>query len=46
MTVAEVMEYLASAGNEGAKKILMKRGAREPLFGVKTEYLKKTSEAY
>jgi len=41
MTVTEVMEYLAAAGNEGTKKVLMRHGARDPFFGVKVEELKK-----
>jgi 3-methyladenine DNA glycosylase AlkD len=40
MTVQEIMTELRSKGSESIKKILLKHGAREPLFGVKIEDLK------
>jgi 3-methyladenine DNA glycosylase AlkD len=40
MTVKEIMQELRSKGSESIKKILLKHGAREPLFGVKIEDLK------
>src|SRR5438094_3778399 len=41
MNAAEIVSELRSLGNEGYKKIMLKHGAREPLFGVKIEHLKK-----
>lgn len=41
MTVKEVLAELETLGNPGTKKILMKHGAKEPFFGVKTGDLKK-----
>ena len=41
MTVKEVLQELASYGNEGTKNILIKHGAKEPFFGVKVQDLKK-----
>ncbi len=40
MTVQDIMAELKSRGSESIKKILMKHGVREPLFGVKVEHLK------
>jgi len=40
MTLDEIMSTLQSYGNENIKKILLKHGVKEPLFGVKVEYLK------
>ena len=40
MTVQSIMAELKAQGNEGIKKILLKHGVKEPLFGVKVEYLK------
>lgn len=40
MTLKEIMTELRSLGNESIKKILLKHGVREPLFGVKVEHLK------
>jgi hypothetical protein len=40
MTVEEIMAELQSHGSENIKKILLKHGVKEPLFGVKVEYLK------
>src|SRR5580692_10102669 len=40
MTVKEIMDELRSMGSENIKKILLKHGIKEPLFGVKVEYLK------
>ncbi len=36
-----VMNELSSMGSEPIKKILAKHGAREPLFGVKADDMKK-----
>ncbi|WP_372371681.1 DNA alkylation repair protein [Candidatus Uabimicrobium sp. HlEnr_7] len=41
MTVTEVMDELKSYSNENTKKIGLKHGAKEPLFGVKVQDLKK-----
>jgi 3-methyladenine DNA glycosylase AlkD len=41
MTVEEIMEQLRKLGSEGYRKILRNHGAKEPLFGVKIEELKK-----
>lgn len=41
MTVEEVIEELKSYGNKNTKKVLMKHGAVEPLYGVKVSDLKK-----
>ncbi|MDR3679972.1 MAG: DNA alkylation repair protein [Flavipsychrobacter sp.] len=40
MTLNEIMTELSSFGNENIKKILLKHGVKEPLFGVKVEHLK------
>ena len=40
MTVQTIMTELQSKGNEGIKKIFLKHGIKEPLFGVKVEHLK------
>jgi 3-methyladenine DNA glycosylase AlkD len=40
MTVKQVMAELESMGSESIRKILLKHGVREPLFGVKIEQLK------
>jgi hypothetical protein len=41
MTVREIMTELQSLGDPGIKKIFLKHGIREPLFGFKIEHLKK-----
>lgn len=41
LTVEETMAELRSMGEENIKKILLKHGVKEPLFGVKVENLKK-----
>ncbi len=41
MTTHEIMTQLEAFGNASTKKTLMSHGAREPLFGVKVEDLKK-----
>ncbi len=41
MNLKEVMEELEGYGNEGMKKVYIKHGAREPVFGVKAQDLKK-----
>ncbi len=41
MTVNDIMSELKTYGNEQIKKILLKHGVQEPLYGVKVEDLKK-----
>jgi len=41
MNAAEIVRELKALGNESYKKIMLKHGAREPVFGVKVEHLKK-----
>ncbi len=41
MTASEILKKLAKLGSPGIKKTLMRHGAKEPLFGVKIEDLKK-----
>jgi len=41
MTAKEVLARLKALGSDSIKKTLIKHGAREPLFGVKVEELKK-----
>lgn len=41
MNAAEIIEELKSQGNAAYKKVMMRHGAKEPIFGVKIEYLKK-----
>src|ERR1700694_3723845 len=41
MTATEIVKELKSLGSDSIKKVLLKHGAKEPFFGVKTEYLKK-----
>jgi len=40
MTVKQIMAELQSMGSDSIKKILLKHGIKEPLFGVKVEQLK------
>lgn len=40
MTLNETMAELKALGNENIKKVLLKHGIVEPLFGVKVEHLK------
>ena len=40
MNVKEIMTELRSKGSESIRNIHLKHGVREPLFGVKVEYLK------
>ena len=40
MTVEAILTELKAKGNEGVKKIFLKHGIKEPLFGVKIEHLK------
>jgi 3-methyladenine DNA glycosylase AlkD len=40
MTVEAILTELKAKGNQGVKKILLKHGIKEPLFGVKVEDLK------
>lgn len=40
MTTAEIMTELQARGDEKIKNIFLKHGIREPMFGVKIEYLK------
>jgi 3-methyladenine DNA glycosylase AlkD len=41
MTAAEIVQELKPLGSESIKKVLLKHGIQEPLFGVKVEALKK-----
>jgi len=41
MTAAEIVKELKPLGSESIKKVLLKHGIQEPLFGVKVEELKK-----
>ena len=41
MTATEILKSLKPLGAEGYKKILLNHGVKEPVFGVKIEYLKK-----
>ncbi len=40
MTLNEIMAELEAKGSESIKSILLKHGLKEPLFGVKVEFLK------
>jgi 3-methyladenine DNA glycosylase AlkD len=40
LTAKEIMAELRSKGSDSIKKILLKHGVQEPLFGVKVEHLK------
>ena len=41
MTSEEIVKQLAGLGQESIKKVLLKHGIKEPLYGVKIEELKK-----
>ncbi|MFO0864228.1 MAG: DNA alkylation repair protein [Gemmataceae bacterium] len=41
MTAAKILDELKTMGSESIKKVLMKHGAQEPIFGVKIEDMKK-----
>ncbi|HYL97459.1 MAG TPA: DNA alkylation repair protein, partial [Blastocatellia bacterium] len=41
MTAKEIVEQLKSLGGDSYKKVLLKHGVKEPVFGVKIEELKK-----
>ena len=41
MTAKEIVAELETLGNESHKRIMLKHGAQEPIFGVKIEDLKK-----
>jgi 3-methyladenine DNA glycosylase AlkD len=41
MNAKEIVEELKPQGTENYKKIMLNHGVKEPLFGVKIEYLKK-----
>jgi 3-methyladenine DNA glycosylase AlkD len=41
MTAEEIVELLRPLGTESCKKVLLKHGIKEPLFGVKVEELQK-----
>jgi 3-methyladenine DNA glycosylase AlkD len=41
MTAAEIVDDLRSRGAENIKRILLRHGAKEPIYGVKIEELKK-----
>jgi 3-methyladenine DNA glycosylase AlkD len=40
MTVEEIMTELRSKGSDGIRRIFLKHGIKDPMFGVKIEYLK------
>lgn len=44
MTTKQVLTELQSLGSESIKKILIKHGSKEPLYGVKVEDLKKVQK--
>jgi 3-methyladenine DNA glycosylase AlkD len=44
MTAQQVLTELKKRGNENIKKIFLKHGAKEPLYGVKVEDLKKVQK--
>jgi hypothetical protein len=44
MNINEVMLELEKNGSEQSKKVLVRHGAKEPFFGVKADFLKKTSK--
>jgi 3-methyladenine DNA glycosylase AlkD len=41
MTAAEIVEEIRPLGLESYRKVIRKHGARDPMFGVKIEHLKK-----
>jgi 3-methyladenine DNA glycosylase AlkD len=41
MSVKEIMDELKALGSDSYKRVLMSHGAREPMFGVKIEHLKR-----
>ncbi|HEX4590702.1 MAG TPA: DNA alkylation repair protein [Gemmataceae bacterium] len=41
MTAAEIVEVLRPLGQESYRNVIRKHGARDPMFGVKIEHLKK-----
>jgi 3-methyladenine DNA glycosylase AlkD len=41
MTAKEIVAELKSLGNDGYKRIIMNQGVKEPVYGVKIEYMKK-----
>lgn len=41
MSANQVLDELKALGSEATKKTLLKHGAKEPVFGVKVEHLKK-----
>ena len=41
MTAKEIVRELKSLGNDGYKKVIMNHGAKEPVYGVKIEAMKK-----
>jgi 3-methyladenine DNA glycosylase AlkD len=41
MTAADIVEELRPLGQESYRNVIRKHGARDPMFGVKIEYLKK-----
>jgi len=44
MTAEEILSNLRQLGSEGYKKIIMKHGVKEPVYGVKIEELKKIAK--
>ncbi len=41
MSVAEILKELKANGSESYKRTMMRHGAKEPIFGVSIEYMKK-----
>lgn len=41
MTAKAILDEIKPLGSEGYRKIMLKHGAAEPIYGVKIEYLKK-----
>jgi 3-methyladenine DNA glycosylase AlkD len=44
MTAAEIVEELRPLGQESYRNVIRKHGARDPMFGVKIEHLKKVQK--
>ena len=41
MTTQKIFEELKASGNDATKKIFLKHGAKEPLYGIPVENLKR-----
>lgn len=46
MTASEILAQLKGLGEEGYKRVIMKHGVPEPLYGVKIEELKKIAKKF